>query len=140
MAPKCPKLALPLTDIQVRNAKPARRRVQACGTAAGFYLEVNPSGSRICASAIPRQMGKKNRLTFGNYPAVSLAARVSGAPKRPNQQQLARGNDPAQARRVEKQLKAVTASNTFEAIAREWHAKKAESWKESTVEETSCTG
>ncbi len=124
-----PKLALPLTDIQVRNAKP-RAAAYKLADGGGLYLEVNPSGSRIWRLSYTQANGKKNRLTFGNYPAVSLAAARDRRAK--TKQQLAEGTDPAQARRVEKQLKAVTASNTFEAIAREWHANKAESWKEST--------
>ena len=124
-----PKLALPLTDIQVRNAKP-RATAYKLADGGGLYLEVNPSGSRIWRLSYTQANGKKNRLTYGNYPAVSLAAARERRAK--TKQQLAEGTDPAQARRVEKQLKAVTASNTFEAIAREWHANKAESWKEST--------
>ena len=39
----------------------------------------------------------------------------------------------AQAKRIEKQQKAVAAANTFEAVAREWHANKLESWQPRTA-------
>jgi hypothetical protein len=48
-------------------------------------------------------------------------------------EQIAKGIDPAQARRVAKRQSNVAASNTFEAIMRVWHANKADSWKESTA-------
>jgi hypothetical protein len=124
-----PKRVLPLTDIQVRNAKPRAKKYKLAD-GAGMYLEVNPTGSRIWRMSYTQANGKENCVSFGAYPAVSLAmARDKRAVVK---SQMAAGIDPAQARRVEKHQRVVTASNTFEAIAREWHANKAESWKDST--------
>lgn len=125
-----PKRVLPLTDIQVRNAKPQAKRYKLAD-GAGMFLEVNPTGSKIWRMSYTQPNGKANCLSFGAYPAVSLAtARDKRALVK---SQMAAGVDPAQTRRVEKHQRALTASNTFEAIAREWHANKADSWKESTA-------
>ncbi|MEN3367263.1 MAG: hypothetical protein V7606_4537, partial [Burkholderiales bacterium] len=42
-------------------------------------------------------------------------------------------HDPAQTKRIEKRQKAIEAANTFEAIAREWHRNKLESWQPRTA-------
>ena len=76
--------------------------------------------------------GKNTRLTFGSYPDVTLAdAREKRDAAR---RQRAAGTDPAQAKRIEKINKATANANTFEAVAREWHANKLESWQERTAE------
>lgn len=130
MAPKMPKLVLPLTDIKARNARPREKQYRLTD-GAGMYLEVNPTGSKIWRMSYTQANGKKNRLTFGAYPAVTLAmARDRRAAVK---HQIANGTDPAQARRVEKLHKAMEASHTFEVIAREWHANKSGSWRESTA-------
>lgn len=41
-----PKLATPLTDIQVRNAKP-KEKPYTLADGGGMYLEVMPTGSKI---------------------------------------------------------------------------------------------
>jgi hypothetical protein len=77
-----PKLAHPLSDVQVRNAKPRSARYKLAD-GGGLFLEVNPTGSRIWRRSYVQASGKKNVLTFGAYPAVSLAdARANGAEAR----------------------------------------------------------
>jgi integrase len=46
----------------------------------------------------------------------------------------ATGTDPAQSKRIAKLNKATANANTFEAVAREWHANKIESWQARTAE------
>jgi integrase len=130
-----PKLAAPLTDIQVRNAKPKPKDAPKKYTLAdggGMYLEVAPSGARTWRMAYRQPNGKNTHLTFGTYPEVSLA-------EAREQRDLARkqrkeGTDPAQARRIEKAGKAAASASTFEAVAREWHANRLESWQPRTAE------
>lgn len=125
-----PRRVLPLTDLQVRNAKPKPKRYKLAD-GGGMFLEVNPTGSKIWRMSYRQANGSENCLSFGIYPAVSLAmAREKRATAKA---QIAAGTDPAQARRVQKRQSSLIASNTFEAITREWHANKAESWKESTA-------
>ena len=41
-----PKLATPLTDIQVKNAKP-KAKTYTLADGGGMYLEIAPTGSKI---------------------------------------------------------------------------------------------
>ena len=46
------KLATPLTDIQVRNAKP-KSTTYTMADGGGMYLEIAPTGSKIWRMAYP---------------------------------------------------------------------------------------
>lgn len=127
-----PKLAKPLLDIHLRTAKP-RDKTYTLADGGGMYLEVAPSGSKIWRMSYRQPNGKNTRLTFGPYPAVSL---LEARQFRLDAQKLrVAGIDPAQVRRSEKQRKALARANTFEVVAREWHANKAETWKANTARE-----
>ncbi|ATQ78838.1 integrase [Massilia violaceinigra] len=124
-----PKLATPLTDTQVKNARP-RAKAYTLADGQGMYLEVSPSGSRIWRMAYRQADGKSNRLTFGTYPEVSLAeARVKRAAAR---KQRADGLDPAQVKRDEKVAKTSAEVHSFEAVALEWLRKTAADRAETT--------
>ena len=117
-----PKLCAPLTDTAIRNAKP-RDKTYTLGDGEGMYLEVMPNGTRFWRMAYRQANGKKNRLTFGRYPDVSLAeARDKRLTAR---KQLAQGVDPGRTKREEKQAREKAALNTFEAVARAWLARTA---------------
>ncbi len=125
-----PKLATPLTDIQARTAKP-KDKVYTLADGGGMYLEVAPSGSKTWRMSYRQPNGKNTRLTFGSYPDMSLAGareKRDAARKQRNS-----GTDPAQAKRIDKINKATANANTFEAVAREWHANKLDSWQERTA-------
>jgi hypothetical protein len=94
-------------------------------------LRSAPVGSELWRLGYTHANGKKNRLTLGAYPVVTLAAAREKRLK--VKQQIDAGTDPAQARRAAKQQRTISAANTFEVIAREWHANKADSWKENTL-------
>ena len=125
-----PKLAAPLTDIQVRNAKP-KDKPYTLADGGGMYLEVAPTGSKIWRMAYRQPNGKNTRLTFGPYPEITL---LDARQKRMDaKKQKAAGTDPAQAKRIDKISKATASANTFEAVAREWHANKRDTWQERTA-------
>jgi hypothetical protein len=67
-----PKICTPLTDTAVRNAKP-REKTYTLGDGEGIYLEVMPNGTKFWRMACRQPNGRKNRLTFGKYPVVTLA-------------------------------------------------------------------
>jgi hypothetical protein len=67
-----PKICTPLTDTAIRNAKP-REKTYTLGDGEGMYLEVMPNGTKFWRMAYRQPNGRKNRLTFGKYPVVSLA-------------------------------------------------------------------
>ena len=124
-----PRLAKPLTDSQPRNAKPKEKPYKLTD-GGGLYLLVNPDGAKYWRMGY-RFEGTERLLAFGKYPEVSLAdARKKRTAAR---DKIRAGIDPAQAKRIEKQQKAVAAANTFEAVAREWHANKLESWQPRTA-------
>jgi integrase len=125
-----PKLAKPLTDIQLKNAK-SKEKPYTLADGGGMYLEIMPVGSKIWRMSYRQPNGKNTRLTFGPYPEVSL---LDARKKRMEAKTLkAAGNDPAQVKRIEKINKTTAHSNTFEAVAREWHAYKLDSWQERTA-------
>jgi len=128
-----PKLATPLTDVQVRNAKP-KDKPYKLSDGGGMYLEVMPSGTRTWRMNFVQASGKKNRLTFGQYPETSLLeAREKRAAAR---KLLSSGIDPAEARDNEKAARSENANNTFEKLAREWHTNKIPTWRGSTAKDT----
>jgi len=65
------KLIAPLTEMQVRNAKP-RQKAYRLYDGGGLYVEVAPGGSRIWRFKFRQASGKENTLTFGPYPEISL--------------------------------------------------------------------
>ena len=72
------------------------------------------------------EAGKEKLLSLGAYPEVSLAdARFKRDEAR---KQLHDGVDPGEARKAVKRARASSAANSFEAIAREWHTKFANTW------------
>ncbi|MCY0914026.1 tyrosine-type recombinase/integrase [Massilia antarctica] len=127
-----PKLIAPLTDIQIRTAKPLEKPYKL-SDGGGLYVEIMPHGSKLWRMKVRQANGKESILSFGAYPGVALVdARAERAKAK---QQQAAGIDPAQNKRIEKQQQKESAINTFELIAREWHANKSEMWKENTAKE-----
>ena len=127
-----PKLIVPLTDIQIRNAR-ATDKPYKLSDGGGLYVEIMPHGSKLWRMKVRQANGKESILSFGAYPGVPLADARSERAK--TKQQQAAGIDPAQSKRIEKQQQKKSAINTFELIAREWHDNKSETWKESTAKE-----
>ena len=115
-----------LTDAACRNAScPPEKARARFADAGGLYLEVAGNGSKRWFVKY-RFGGKEKRLALGNYPTVSLKdARQGRDTARKTREQ---GVDPVQARQVQKAAKTASAATTFEAVAREFHAAKAEGW------------
>jgi len=94
----------------------------------GLFLLVTPAGGKWWRYSY-RFNGKQKTLSLGTYPDTGLKdAREKHAEAR---KLLARGIDPGETRKAEKAAGADRAANSFEVIAREWHAKNAASWNES---------
>lgn len=113
-----PALSKPLAPVAVANAKP-KERPYKLADGGGLYLEVMPNGSRYWRMKY-RHSGKEKRIAFGVFPEVSLAE----ARKRREEArlQLREGKDPVEQRREIRTAQAQAASNSFEAVAREWLA------------------
>ncbi len=111
-----------LTPSAVRNAKP-KAKAYKLTDGRGMYLLVKPDGARWWRFDYRRPViAKRNTLSLGTYPDVSLKkARVRREEARAL---LTDGIDPGDQRKA----KAEAEADTFEAIAREWHAKHAPNW------------
>jgi integrase len=124
-----PKIIAPLTEMQVRKAKPHEKAYRLFD-GGGLYLEVTPKGSRIWRMKFRQANGSENVLTFGPYPEITLQ---NAREKRLEARRLIlQGVDPAKLRDATKRRAAEEAANTFEKIAREWYANKVPTWSERT--------
>jgi integrase len=124
------KIITPLTEMQVRKAKPKEKPYKLFD-GGGLFVDVAPSGSRIWRMKFRQPNGKENLLTFGPYPEITLQeARERRLEAR---RLMLAGTDPAKHRDDAKRLAAARAANTFEKIAREWHANKVPTWSERTA-------
>ena len=109
----------------------------------GLLLLVTPAGGKWWRLKY-RFSGKEKLLSLGIYPDVPLSGRqdkktgiwIDGArDKRDHARKLlACKIDPAETRRAEKAAGAAAGQDTFEIIAREWHAKQISSWAKVTAD------
>lgn len=127
-----PKLATPLTDITVKNAKP-KKETYRLSDGGGMFLLVNPDGARYWRMDY-RMDERRNTLAFGKYPDITLA--MAREQRKAARDKINTGINPSQAKRIEKITKATLSANTFEAVAREWHANKLDAWQERTAANT----
>lgn len=106
-----------LTDSVIRSTL-ANGKTQRLFDGGGLYLEVSPTGGRWWRLKYQFN-GKEKRISLGTYPVVTLKAARDRmlAQKR----QLADGVDPSAERKAVKASRDGAASNSFEAVAREWH-------------------
>lgn len=110
----------PLTDLAIRKAKPATKPLKLFD-GGGLYLYVTPAGGRLWRQKY-RWLGKEKTLSHGRYPVVSLA----DARRRRDEAQrlLATGIDPGAHKKAARAVAIEHAGNSFEAVAREWLAKR----------------
>lgn len=113
-----------LTDTALRKAKPADKPVKLADRG-GLYLLLKPTGARWWRWDYRRPVsGKRNTLSLGTYPDVSLA--LARERRDEARRLLAQGVDPGETRKAEKAAGEQRAANSFEVVAREWLAKQ--SW------------
>jgi integrase len=122
-----PRTVAPLTDTAIRKAKPGPKPTKL-RDGGGLYVQLNPDGSRWWRWDYRRPVtGKRNTLSLGTYPKVSLAdARGRQAEAR---RLLASGIDPGEHRKAAKVAGVEKAANSFEVVTREWLGKQ--KWVES---------
>jgi integrase len=121
-----PKQIAPLTELQVRKAKPAEQPYRLAD-GKGLYLQVMPNGSRYWRMKY-RFGGKEKLASFGVYPEVTLAdARKACLAAR---HQLTAGVDPSEQKKEVKRARALEAVSSFEAVAREWFESQKGGWTE----------
>lgn len=118
---------MPLTDLEIRRAKPAEKAyTKSDGN--GLSLQIEPKGSKGWRFRY-RFEGKAKLLSLGTYPKISLAE----ARKRRDdaQELLTAGINPSEMRKEKKLAQKDQLKNTFESITREWYQRRYDLWSES---------
>lgn len=115
---------MPLTVVQVKNAKPKDKPYKLADER-GLYLLVNPNNSKLWKLKY-RFAGIEKKLSLGAFPAVSLSGARDA--REEARKQLANNIDPGVLKNSIKRSNKQAAENSFEAIAREWHAKFTKKW------------
>jgi len=119
-----------LNDAKVKAAKP-QAKAYKLGDSHQLYLLVSTSGARLwrmnySVRSSPAESPKQKTLALGTYPAMSL---VEARRRRDEAKEMLRkGIDPALQRKVDVLATAEANANTFEVVARAWHAKQKARW------------
>lgn len=121
---------MPLSELAVRNAKP-RDKAFKIADSGGLHLLVQPNGGKLWRLKY-RFAGKEKLLSFGPYPATSLAE--ARRARDDAKKTLAGGTDPSAQKRHDR-IAALTAQrDTFKAVAEEFlEAKAANGVSETTL-------
>lgn len=119
-----------LNDAKIKAAKPQERPYKLTDSAQ-LYLHVSSAGGKswrmnytygVNSAGNPRQ----KTLTLGTYPSTSL---LDARAARDAAKALLRdGRDPAVQKRVSIKANVAASENTFENVARAWHAKRLPRW------------
>lgn len=134
---------MPLSDAQIRNAKPKDKPYKLTD-GGGLFLLVTPAGGKLWRLKY-RIGGKEKLLSLGQYPAVPLAGDpktgTDGARDKANEarKKIGAGLDPAAIKKQEKRATAALVADSFESVAREWLALKSPGWSENYVAGTLTT-
>ncbi len=117
-----------ITDIAIRNAKPADKP-QKLFDGGGLFLLITPNGGKWWRLKY-RYAGKEKLLSFGTYPEISLK---DARERRDEARKLiAHGADPSVEKQQSKIEKRISAANTFKSVADEWLEKQSKKHSEST--------
>lgn len=109
-----------LTDAAVRQAKPKDKSYKMADSQ-GLYIQVMPSGSKHWKMKY-RFAGREKKLSFGEYPRVSL--RDARDLRDEARNQITKGIDPSLEKRRNRLRGHVTAGNSFSDISREYCDKR----------------
>lgn len=127
-----PKRILPLSDLQVKNAKPKVTDYKL-SDGYGLHLLITPSGGKLWRFQY-RFDNKQKILALGSYPSVTLSdARQRREDAR---KLLANAVDPCALRKAQKECVVVQSENdknTFEKVAKDWLEKNSPMWSDSHI-------
>ena len=131
-----------LTDVKIRNTKPALKPVKVTD-AGGLYLEVRPSGSKLWRYRY-RIAHKENVFALGEYTkqpsgetAAQKQARIGHGKLTLQEARVERekcrgmvkqGIHPAHSRQSLRTEQIIENKSTFEAVAREWIDQRKPTW------------
>lgn len=106
-----------LNDLLIKSSKP-RDKEYLLADGEGLYLRIRPT-SKVWVYRYTAA-GKEAKLSLGPYPALPLAAARKMA--RAEAEKRAAGVDPRLARKEGQERERIARLNTFELMARAWHA------------------
>lgn len=109
-----------LTDAAVRQAKPKDKSYKMADSQ-GLYIQVMPSGSKHWKMKY-RFAGREKKLSFGEYPRISLRDARNLRDEARNQ--ITKGIDPSLEKRRNRLRGHVAAGNSFSDISREYCDKR----------------
>jgi integrase len=118
---------MPLTDKEIRNLKPPMKPKKR-KDGGGLYLYLTPNGLKSWRHDYAFQ-GKRNTLTFGTYPDVSL--KVAREKLVDAKRLLRQGINPGLQKKAALTSQEAEKQDTFEAVSREWFETKKNGLKES---------
>lgn len=122
---------MPLKEIELSKPDKTRPRPYKKTAGEGLYALFHANGS-IYWQLQYWHLGKQKVVSLGVYPVVSL--KEAREKRFEIKKLIGEGKDPAFLKKQEKQEKAITAANSFEAVAREWHGKYKKRWSEDHAE------
>ncbi len=125
-------MAIKLTELQVKNAKPrAAKYSMAVGN--GLTLLIYPEGSKYWRLRY-RIGGKARMMAVGKpYPETTLKQAIAAAAE--IRSQIVQGIDPSDQRRTEKLVERERVANTFGEAAAAWHSFRSKAWSPKTAEQ-----
>lgn len=122
-----------LTDVTIRNAKPAAKAIKLAD-GGGMFLLVTPAGGKLWRLKY-RVDGREKLLAIGAYPEIGL-----GEARRRREEArelIALGKDPSREKQRDKVRARIQAADTFTAICNEYCAKRrrdgAKGWAPATA-------
>ena len=113
-----PKRISPLSEIQIRNAKPKEKEFKVYD-GGGLYLVVSPTGGKLWRLKYLFE-GREKKLSLGVYPSITLAE--ARRHREDAKKLIANGSDPGEVKKATKLARRVVSENSFELVARRWHA------------------
>lgn len=120
----------PLADTTLAGLEPeagAYRELDG----SGLYFRVKPNGQKSWELRYKKPDGKWSWLGLGGYPEVSGAlARQKAAELRAD---ASEGKNPITSKKARKAADVEVANDTFETLAREWHASRLSGWDAGTA-------
>lgn len=121
---------MPLTDAKIRNTKPGDKPIKLTD-GGGLYLEVRTTGAKLWRYRY-RIAGKENVFAVGEYFNDKRGGHISLDDARGERDKaralIKQGIHPAHNRQAARLATNAENANTFEAVAREWIAKKKQGW------------
>lgn len=121
---------MPLTNVEIKSAQP-RDKEYVMSDGAGLVVLVKPGGAKLWRYRYSLN-GKKQKLSLGPYPEITLAqARVRAADARAK---VAQGISPVTERREKREASKVI--NSFEGVCLEWQNTRKATWSEVYADDT----